>query len=398
MAEYYLSKYYDTGDAIDERLLKGVYDDAVTAGYDGTKEDFDKYLATAASSFQLGGSVYMGFATPDTEPKIPVNNGGVFYLATEAGTYKFADTNSKKLVVSDHGIYIIYHASGDGNYWTAINLHEGISNYITGLITTEANAREEADKAEAEERKYYDDLLEEHINTKTSELKKEIDTVNESLYKAIESEATTREANDNTLGDKILELQNEVFPVMSTFTVNPLIIPVGVDTTITFNYKVIRKNLDVTEKAIKTINGNQVTGNTSSEVVNLEHGASKTYSFISSYEDVQSDTISRTIKATKPSYFGVVPADWSTSDGFSTLTSSLIGDKSLQKSNINIENGKIVYAYPADFNELTSVKDGNGYEVLSSYELIKVQLNDISYNCYLLANAVTAIGVTQIYK
>ena len=47
--EYYSSKHF-TAEQIDQRLLKGTYDDAVVAGYQGTKEEFDRQVATMVSS------------------------------------------------------------------------------------------------------------------------------------------------------------------------------------------------------------------------------------------------------------------------------------------------------------------------------------------------------------
>ena len=57
-----------------------------------------------------------------------------------------------------------------------------------------------------------------------------------------------------------------------------------------------------------------------------------------------------------------------------------------------------VYAYPAYFGDLTSIVDGNGYEVLNSYDMTKVTLNGVQYNCYLLRMEVSQTDVTQIYK
>lgn len=47
--EYYSSKHF-TAEQIDQRLLKGTYDDAVVAGYNGTKDEFDRQVATMVSS------------------------------------------------------------------------------------------------------------------------------------------------------------------------------------------------------------------------------------------------------------------------------------------------------------------------------------------------------------
>lgn len=47
--EFYTSKHY-TAEQIDQRLLQGTYDDAVEAGYPGTKEQFLNHLASMVSS------------------------------------------------------------------------------------------------------------------------------------------------------------------------------------------------------------------------------------------------------------------------------------------------------------------------------------------------------------
>lgn len=105
----YKSKYY-TCKEIDERLLKGYYDDAVSKGYSDTFEQFKIELASinkAIGTERLAdgavtppklstdiqalinniskNALYAGIATPTTNPDVP--DGPVFYLATQAGTY-----------------------------------------------------------------------------------------------------------------------------------------------------------------------------------------------------------------------------------------------------------------------------------------------------------------------
>lgn len=53
--EFYASKYY-TAEEIDQRLLQGTYDDAVEAGFRGSKEEFIANMATMVSSSQSTGS------------------------------------------------------------------------------------------------------------------------------------------------------------------------------------------------------------------------------------------------------------------------------------------------------------------------------------------------------
>lgn len=47
---FYKSKY--TGIEIDQRLSQGTYDDAVTAGFTGSKEEFDKIIVAFNSEKQ----------------------------------------------------------------------------------------------------------------------------------------------------------------------------------------------------------------------------------------------------------------------------------------------------------------------------------------------------------
>ena len=47
--EYYSSKHF-TAEQIDQRLLQGTYDDAVDSGYPGTREEFNRQVATMVSS------------------------------------------------------------------------------------------------------------------------------------------------------------------------------------------------------------------------------------------------------------------------------------------------------------------------------------------------------------
>lgn len=55
-------------------------------------------------------------------------------------------------------------------------------------------------------------------------------------------------------------------------------------------------------------------------------------------------------------------------------------------------NQKLVYAYPAYFGNLTSIKDGNGFQGFSGYTKQTVDVNGTIYNVYIQNTAATASG------
>ena len=66
---------------------------------------------------------FLGFATPSTNPGIPINN--VFYFASEAGTYNnFKTSDRNKYVTIGEGLYIIYNTNLELNLWRAESLVE----------------------------------------------------------------------------------------------------------------------------------------------------------------------------------------------------------------------------------------------------------------------------------
>ncbi len=55
-------------------------------------------------------------------------------------------------------------------------------------------------------------------------------------------------------------------------------------------------------------------------------------------------------------------------------------------------NQKLVYAYPAYFGNLTSIKDGNGFQGFSGYTKTTVDVDGTTYNVYIQNTAATASG------
>lgn len=211
---------------------------------------------------------------------------------------------------------------------------------------------------------------------------------------------------DKKMGEDILELQNEVFPLIVEFSATPTVVKASQSTPIHLSWGAERRKKDVTAEAEVVLDGSVLpfgtTGKTKDVSVNLAHGATRTFTLAVSFEGL-TETVSRTVRGTHPTYFGIVEKTWELTEANSlaalgALAEIIAGERTLIRTGISTNDGKIALAYPKDFGALTSVKDGNGYEVLASYTRSEVSVNGIQYYLYLLTVPVTATGVTQIYK
>lgn len=221
------------------------------------------------------------------------------------------------------------------------------------------------------------------------------------LEEMIEQEAQTREDADNSILDSIDEISKEIWQLALTFSLTPSVIEVGVSTSVTLSWGVKQKEADVTSKCSLTLNGNSVSGTSKTETLSPSAEGTTTYTLSASYDLYGGLTASSTkeVKSVYASYFGSVSNDWEvSSENILALTKNLQSGKGSTKSGIVITNGKIAYAYPASFGLLTSIKDGNGYEVLDSYTRHDVTVGGVKYYCYLLTTEVSAEDVTQIYQ
>lgn len=73
-------------------------------------------------------------------------------------------------------------------------------------------------------------------------------------------------------------------------------------------------------------------------------------------------------------------------------------------SNITLNDERFLYMYPASLGELASIKDGNGFSQVDSYTKYTINITSpadgkvIKYYAYLLTDAATGSGFTQIYN
>lgn len=214
----------------------------------------------------------------------------------------------------------------------------------------------------------------------------------------LEDLKTSVAEKNSTQDADILALQKAVWPLDVTFTLSPAIIKADTQTNVALSWSAKRNGRDVTSQATLELDGASVTGTTKNVAVTLSHAATRQFSLKATFEGI-TVTTARTVRGTLPSYFGAVAGTWAPTEATVKALSELtVGARALTRSGISINDGKIALAYPKDFGALTSIKDGNGYEVLSSYTRTELRVNDHDYYCYLLSTPVTATGVTQIYS
>lgn len=109
-----------------------------------------------------------------------------------------------------------------------------------------------------------------------------------------------------------------------------------------------------------------------------------------------------------PSYYGVTnlaSIDTNAANNLiKSFTKVLKTNKNLTWNNINLNDEKFCYMYPASYGALGSIKDGNGFNQLDGYTQSTVNITHpkdgktIKYNVYLLTDPATGSGFTQIYQ
>lgn len=118
----------------------------------------------------------------------------------------------------------------------------------------------------------------------------------------------------------------------------------------------------------------------------------------------KSDNTPATLTATKSyifvyaSYYGAISMATPTDTDVKALTKNVKNTKAFTYNNIALNDERICYAYPVSFGNLTSIKDANNFEYISSYTKYTMTIDSVSYNVYVLTDPITATGFKQIYS
>ena len=96
------------------------------------------------------------------------------------------------------------------------------------------------------------------------------------------------------------------------------------------------------------------------------------------------------------SYSGAVTTAPTDKAGIVALTKNVKSGKGFTTT-FNLSNQRACYCYPASMGNLTSIKDANNFEYISSYTKTTVDVDGTNYNVYTLTDPVTASGFKQVY-
>ena len=195
----------------------------------------------------------------------------------------------------------------------------------------------------------------------------------------------------------IERLEQGIWPFEVSLKASPSVAEIGQDTTVTLSWTTKRKGVAVTPETQK-FDGEAVEGTSKSVVLHPESEGSQTFTYEALYEKM-TRTATASVKCVYGSYFGIVsPSGSVDASVIKSLTKLVLGSKALTRTGLAFHNSRLCFAYPASFGLLSSIKDGNGYEVIDSYTLTSVDVDGVTYNCYVLTVPVSADSVTQIYQ
>lgn len=298
-------------------------------------------------------STFVGVATKETSPGYP--DGPVFYLASEQGVYP----NFSGIVVEKNEIVFL---KWDSPLWKKLSISVRVD-VINDLITGGT------DKAlSAEMGKELKEMLEEQsqeIEKQSQEIEEQSQEIEEHkgkldiLYKVVLSFSG---GGNKKKGTSVSVTLSWTVKVNGT-NVNPQ------------NQKL---NGEVLSNDIRSKTFTGVTDDT-------------TYTLV-----VDGVTASQSVKFYNPAYFGVVDPSYTVGNDVTGLTElTNYGSKSYTKSITSTGSKKAVYLYPSALGNLTSIKDGNNFDVTGSFTKVTgLTINGESYVGYILTKEASLNNVT----
>lgn len=176
-------------------------------------------------------------------------------------------------------------------------------------------------------------------------------------------------------------------------------------TTKSFNLNWTYKNTDYNPIKSQSVSGGSLSaatsvapGTTTLAIADLtDNGktAAKTFTYtLTAVGGSTTKTANTSVTFVHRSYAGVVAASKTslTATEIKALTNQAVQNSKSRTLSFTQNNQKIAYCYPAYFGNLSSIKDGNGFQGFSGYIKSTVDVDGVTYNVYLSANAATASG------
>lgn len=195
----------------------------------------------------------------------------------------------------------------------------------------------------------------------------------------------------------IERLEQAIWPFEVSISARPTAVEIDTDTNVALSWTAKRKGVAVTPET-QTLDGVAVTGTGKSVTLHPTEEGSQSFVYQATYEKMNR-TATATVKAVYASRFGTVPATGEVDAAvIKGLTKLVLGSRALTRTGLVFHNARLCFAYPQSFGLLSSIKDGNGYEVIESYTHTVVDVDGVAFNCYVLTVPVSAENVTQIYQ
>lgn len=230
--------------------------------------------------------------------------------------------------------------------------------------------------------------------------------------------ATTTIAGAMSAADKSIlnKLANRYPFDIASFGASPNVIEAGVAATINLTWDYSNKDFHSVSSQVlnsRPDGSGDITGNVTvvndirkytTKAVTGDKSTEKTFTFtLRAKADGSSDEKTRTctVKSVHASYCGVVdasktsltPAEIIGTNGVGGLGNKAVLGSKNRSVTITQNNQKLVYAYPSYFDNLTSIKDGNGFQGFSGYTKTTVEgVNGTTYFVYIQNTAATANG------
>lgn len=224
--------------------------------------------------------------------------------------------------------------------------------------------------------------------------------------------ATTSAAGAMSANDKqvLTKLANRYQFGISSFAADPSVAELGAE-------KVVKLTWDFSNKDFHRVSSQQITA-TGAYTGSANPVDTKTHSFIIPKENITAGAERKIVTFTlnakadanattaepktctttfvHPSYCFVVAANKTavTSDDIPSKDNNkaVLNTKSRTVYNISQTNQKLVYVYPSYFGNLTSIKDGNGFQGFSGYTKSTFSMGGTTYNAYIQNTPATATG------
>lgn len=348
-----------------------------------------------------------GVASLDANGKIPLSQLGNLDTTVAEVVSALPTTDIKKHIymvksaeTANQNIYKEYIYTGDTSATYDASKWEELGEYKSAVDLTPYSKKAETIKGLRQGA--YDNnvlLIIDKADNTTSELKIIAAKAN---VNGVGGTAGVMSATDKTNLDKLVA---DTYPFGITSFTNTSGGTLEKGTTKSFNLNWSYKNTDYNPIKSQSVSGGSLSaatsvapGTTTLAIANLtDNGktAAKIFTYtLTAVGGSTTKTAQTSVTFVHRSYAGVVDASKTalTATEIKALTNQAVQNNKSRTLSFTQNNQKIAYCYPAYLGNLSSIKDGNGFQGFSGYTKSTVDVDGVTYNVYLSANAATASG------